>query len=81
MSKSTLAFSDTCVFVIKPHTSPPPPPPSPPLLLPTNLIPSSRFHGQFYLAPSQRVHHQFFTTFHVPFLCRSAAKLPIQVVK
>lgn len=50
-------------------------------LLPTNLIPSSRFHGQFYLPHSQRVHHQFFTTFHVPFLCRFTAKLPIQVIK
>lgn len=60
------------------HTSHLPPPP---LLLPTNLIPSSRFHGQFYLALSQRDHHQFFTTFHVPFLCRYTAKLPIQVIK
>lgn len=49
MCKLTLAFSQRhlCVWShFTPFSSP---------LLPTNLIPSPRFHGQFYLTHSQRV--------------------------
>lgn len=62
-------------FFLPPH----PPPPTHPLL-PTNLTHSSGFHGQFYLVlPLKEIIINSSQLFSVAFLCRHAAKSPIQV--
>lgn len=67
-------FTKTLVCVITLHT----------FLLPSS---SNQFNSKPQISwsilshPLSKSHHQFFTTFHVPFLCRFTAKLPIQVIK